>query len=154
MMIPRLTKLVRSDRGTATIELALFAPILATMVIGVIDMSSAFGRKLAIEQAAQRAIERVMQTTGEDTAEATIIQEASAQSGVTADDIDVTYRLECNQVLVADYDAECAAGEKEARYIQVVVSDVYHPMFPIHFTGYNADAGGYPITATVGMRTQ
>ena len=34
------------------------------MTIGVVDISNAFGRKLTLEQAAQRAIEKIMQTTG------------------------------------------------------------------------------------------
>jgi len=153
MMARRLLKLARDRRGTATIELALFAPILATMVIGVVDMSNAFSRKLAIEQAAERAIERVMQTTGEDTAEATIIDEASSQAGIPASNVTVTYRLECNQVYVADYDAECADGETESRYLEVHVTDTYTPMFPVHFAGIDAD-GTYHLSATAGMRTQ
>jgi hypothetical protein len=68
--------------------------------------------------------------------------------------VTVSYRLECDQVYVADYDAECSTGQKEARYIEVVVSDVYQPMFPLHFGSYNSDAGGYLISAKAGMRTQ
>ena len=64
-MISKLFRdFARDARGTATIELAVFAPVLATLVIGVVDMSMAFGRKLSIEQAAQRSIEKVMRTTG------------------------------------------------------------------------------------------
>ena len=45
------------------IELALVAPVLALMVIGIVDMSNAFSRKLALEQGAQRASRKIMQTT-------------------------------------------------------------------------------------------
>ena len=80
-MISRLFRHFASDsRGTATIELAIFAPVLATMVIGVVDMSMAYGRKLSIEQAAQRSIEKVMQTTGSSTPDETIISEAATQA--------------------------------------------------------------------------
>lgn len=153
-MMMRLLNLCRDERGVATIELALFAPILAGMVIGVVDMSNAYSRKLACEQAAQRAIEKVMQTTGEDTPAQTIIDEASAQANIDPSKVTVNYRLECNQVHIADYDAECATGETEARYIEVQVSDVYQPMFPIHFASYDSGAGGYRISAKAGMRTQ
>ena len=165
-MTGRIFKLSRDERGVATIELALFAPILATMIIGVVDMSNAYSRKLACEQAAQRAIEKVMQTTGDETPADTIIEEASDQANVPEANVSVTYRLECNQVHVTDYDAECADGEKEARYIEVQVKDVYEPMFPMHFGGYAEDkdtdgdgpdldgADGYPISAKAGMRTQ
>jgi len=165
-MMPLVRKLRDDKRGVATIELALFAPVLATMIIGVVDMSNAYSRKLACEQAAQRAIEKVMQTTGEETPEQTIIDEASAQANVPAENVTVSYRLECDQVYVEDYDAECDTGETEARYIEVEVKDVYEPMFPLHFASYAVDndddgdgpdldgADGYPISAKAGMRTQ
>lgn len=152
-MIKRILNATRDQRGTATIELALFAPILATLVIGVIDMSMAFGRKLAVEQAAQRAIEKVMQTTGTTTPAATVIAEAADQADVPEENVTVTYRLECDEVKVDDYSASCADGEYEARYIEVAVTDRYTPMFPLHFSGIKDD-GTYHINATAGMRTQ
>ena len=150
-----LSKMRQDVRGVATIELALYAPLLATLTIGVIDMSNAFGRKLALEQAAQRAVERVMQTTGDTTVEETIKQEAADQADVPVDQVTVTFQMECNQALQDDYDNDvCATGEDEARYLMVTVTDVYEPMFPVHFAGYDEDEGGYPITAEAGMRTQ
>ena len=62
-MMRRLVKLAREDRGAAVIELALIAPVLALLIIGVTDISIAYGRKLELEQAVQRSIEKVMQTT-------------------------------------------------------------------------------------------
>lgn len=166
MMARRLFKLTRDRRGTATIELALFAPILAMMVIGVVDMSNALGRKLAVEQAAQRAIEKVMQTTGVKSVADTIIDEVADQANIPDEDkaqkITVTYRLECDDAAAqtssdaTTFDGfSCASGTvRKARYIQVQVKDTYKPMFPMHFAGFDSKASGYPITATAGMRTQ
>jgi Flp pilus assembly pilin Flp len=153
MMKRLINRLRRDDRGVAIIELALYAPILATMTIGVVDMSNAFGRKLALEQAAQRAIEKVMQTTGDATVEDTIIAEAADQADVPISQVTVTYRLECDGANVADYSLSCTMGQKEARYILIEVKDNYTPMFPIRFSGINAD-GTYHIAARAGMRTQ
>ena len=154
-MMRRLLSRLRSDvRGVATIELALYAPLLATLTIGVVDMSNAFGRKLALEQAAQRAIERVMQTTADTTVEETIKQEAAEQADIPEEQVTVTYRMECNQVLQDDFENDvCSTGEDEARYLMVTVTDTYTPMFPVHFSGINAD-GTYHISASAGMRTQ
>jgi Flp pilus assembly pilin Flp len=143
----------RDKRGVATIELAIFAPILATLVIGVVDMSMAVARKLSIEQAAQRSIEKVMQTTGTSTPDDTIIAEASAQAGVPAENVTVSYRLECDDVHVADYSEKCDEGEIEARYLEVQVIDAYDPMFSYHFGGI-AEDGKYHMSATAGMRIQ
>ena len=57
-------RLLRDERGAAVIELALVAPVLALMVIGIVDISNAYSRKLALEQGAQRAIEKIMQHHG------------------------------------------------------------------------------------------
>jgi Flp pilus assembly protein TadG len=143
---------LRDDRGAAVIELALIAPVLALMTIGVIDISQAFGRKLTLEQAAQRAVEKVMQTTGDTTPEGTIKAEAAAQGDVAEDDVTVTYRMECDGEEQADFDTECAAGETESRWLMVTVSGTYEPMFPMHFFG-DEDDNIYHMTAVAGMRT-
>lgn len=164
-MMSRRNSLRRDERGTATIELALFAPILAAMVIGVIDMSMAYSRKLQIEQSAQRAIEKVMQTTGETSVATTIIDEVADQANIPdsekASKIAVNYRLECDdEPPVTSSDAttfdtyNCAEGTvHESRYIEVVVNDSYDPMFHMTFSGLDAD-GTYHIRATAGMRTK
>src|SRR6058998_2081395 len=100
------SKLRADDRGAAVIELALVAPVLALMVIGIVDMSNAFSKKLALEQGVQRAVERIMQTTADDTVEGTLKTEVVCQvngttsgtcntSPITTANVTVTYRLEC-----------------------------------------------------------
>lgn len=146
--------LARDRRGSAVIEFAILAPVLATLTIGAIDMSQAFGRKLQLEQAAQRAIEKVANTTGVSTVEATIKQEAVAQAtDITTDQVDVAFRLECNYVEQADPDGDCAAGETTNRYILVEVSDTYDPIFGVTFAGLDAD-GTYHVRAKAGVRVQ
>ena len=176
MIRPRLRALARNERGAVIIELAFVAPVLALMAIGVVDLSNAYSRKLALEQGAQRAIEKIMQTTDYDTVEATLTNEALCQvngtnadgsckvAPITASNVIVSYRLECSasggtmttQTSTNDaiFDAYiCAPGTtKEARYIQIALTDNYQAMFPVHFSGFSA--GGYPISATAGMRTK
>jgi len=162
-MIGRLKFLRRDDRGAVIIEFAFVAPILALITIGVVDMSNAFGKKLMLEQAAQRSIEKIMQTTGELTVEQTIAAEAVCQyngttSGgtcktapITTDNVTVSHRLECNGVVTTNDD--CGTNETESRWIQVTVRDAYEPMFPVHFGGVGED-GKYHFQAVAGMRTE
>lgn len=162
MIRPRI-KLSRDRRGAAVVELALVAPILATMVIGVSDISIAYGKKLALEQAAQRAIEKVAQTTGENTPEDTIKQEALCQYNGTANDgtcltapitaanVAVTYSLKCDGV-ETPYTSDCIGTQVETRYISTTVSDQYTPMFDLKF-GTHAD-GTYHLSGTAGVRVQ
>ncbi|MCY7279474.1 MAG: pilus assembly protein, partial [Sphingomonas bacterium] len=72
----RFLTLWREQRGAAIIELAIVAPVIALMTVGVVDLSNGFGNKLKLEQAAQRSIEKVMQTTGITSVETTIVNEA------------------------------------------------------------------------------
>lgn len=173
----RLQRALLADQaGAAVIELALIAPVLAVMVVGIVDMSNAFGRKLALEQGVQRAVERIMQTTANTTVEDTLKTEVVCQVNGTNDDgtcktspittanVTVTFRLEC-----ADKDGNIssqtatdpdifdafvcgAATVSQAKYIAVAVTDKYTPMFPIHFYAIDAD-GTYHLSATAGMRT-
>ena len=161
-----ISQLKQDRRGVATIELALYAPMLALLTIGTIDISNAVGRKLACEQAVQRAIEKVMQTTGVLDVSNTIINEVALQANIPDDEkaskIIVTYSLECDDDAPqtstdsTTFDTyKCDTGTvSEARYIEVEVNDVYEPMFPVHFSAFSGTDGGYPITATAGMRTQ
>ncbi len=152
-MIRLINSIRRDERGAAIIELAMAAPVLALMTIGIVDMSNAFGRKLALEQAAQRAIEKVMQTTEDDTVESVIVSEAATQGNVPTDNVEVEYILECDGSKQSDPEGNCPSGQREARYLTVEVTDTYTPMFPVHFAGIKSD-GKYHISATAGMRTQ
>lgn len=164
MMRRLLSQLKQDQAGVATIELALYAPLLALMTIGVVDMSNAFSRKLACEQAVQRAIEKVMQTTGVTDVSTTIVNEVADQANIPdaekATKITVTYSLECDDDApqtssdATTFDTfTCPGGTvSEARYIEVQVNEVYEPMFALHFGAY--EGTGYPIKATAGMRTQ
>jgi Flp pilus assembly protein TadG len=170
-------KLAVDKRGVATIELALVAPMLALIAAGVVDLSNAFSRKLALEQGAQRAIEKIMQTTAATTVEGTLKEEAVCQvngtnadgscktSPITASDVTVTFRLECNSsaggisaqtsTSSSTFDTfTCSSGTmKQARYIQVALTDKYTPMFPAYYFGQGSD-GTYHISAVAGMRTK
>jgi hypothetical protein len=178
-MMRFVRKISRDGKGTATIELALLAPVLATFVIGITDVSIVVGRRLEIEQAAHRAIEKQMQTTGALTVEETIKKEAVCQINgtdvdadgvetcdtgrITTANVTVTYTLECtssggaittqattSSTTFEGYACDEDAGETPARYIEVAVTDTYTPMFDIHFgTG---DDGIYQLEAKAGMR--
>nr|WP_283938455.1 TadE family protein [Sphingomonas alba] len=162
-----MVRSLRSDEdGAAIIELALVAPVLALLTIGTVDMANAFGSKLRLEQAAQRSIEKVMQTTGELTVEDTIANEAVCQyngtnedgtcksAPLTTSDVTVTHRLECDGVLkeTTATDDDCPVGQKESRWIQVQVDYDYDPLFSYHFSAI--DNGKYHITTIAGMRTE
>lgn len=162
-MMPRLRSLIRDDDGAAIIELAIVAPVLALLTIGVVDLSNGFSRKLQLEQGAQRAVEKVMQTTGVLSVENTIANEVVCQvngteangtcktAPITTANVTVEHRTECDGAVEADGD--CEEDQNEAIWLKVTVWSDYEPMFPMRFSGVD-EGGKYRIQAVAGMRTQ
>lgn len=172
-----IKQLLQDEEGAALIELGLVAVLLTTMAAGVIDLSSAYSRKLGLEQAAQRAIEKIMQTTGGDTVESTLKNEAVCQvNGTNADgtcknapittaNVTVTYRLICRtnagvektnttKTDPTEFDAlTCQSGSPVPnRFIEVAISDTFKGIFVHKFL--SGDGQSIQINAAAGMRTQ
>jgi len=179
MNASRLTRLLTNERGAAVIEMAMVAPVLALGVVGIVDVSNAYSRKLALEQGVQRAVEKIMNTTESTTVEATLANEVQCQvNGSTTSGsvttcntsptqaITVTWRLDCkvgstttsqSTTVSATYDQwiiDCTnLGGTKAGYVQVAVTDKYSPMFPIHFASFTSSDSTYHLIATAGVRT-
>ena len=150
-MIKRFNSLGRDQSGAAIVELAIIAPMIALLTVGIVDLSNGFSRKLKIEQAAQRSIEKIMNTSASDTIENTLAAEAADQADVPLANVTVTYRLECDGA--ATDAAECTEDQDTSQWITVTVVDQYEPLFSRHFAGINGD-GTYHLSATAGVRIQ
>ncbi len=159
-----LLKLRRDERGASIIEMALTAPFLAALVIGMVDISRGYHAKLTLEQAAQRAVEKAMQGMQGD--ESTDIfqglqQEAALVADVEEEDVEVRYWLECNGVsqnasaatMAADYEKVCQPGEVYSRHLNVRIEKVYTPMFQTKWLGSNPD-GTFDLIGEAGLRVQ
>ena len=162
-MSAHLQRLSRDDRGTAIVELALAAPILAMLIMGAVDVGGAFSRRLALEQGAQRAVEKVMQTTELENVQNTIALEVALQAQVDEDQVTVTFPRYCGDREMPDVERDengfaegdpCEEDETEAHYIMVDVSDEYEPLFSALHMGTKLPNGNYAIRAKAGMRTK
>ncbi|GAA4716214.1 hypothetical protein GCM10023325_10760 [Sphingomonas lutea] len=154
----------RDERGASVIELALTAPFLAAMVIGMVDISRGYNAKLELEQVAQRAIEKAMQGMQGDESQS-IFQglraETAAAAGVPTNAVQVRYWLECNGVRqnnnvatqAADYEKVCQNGQVYSRHLNVRIEKAYVPMFETRFLGSNAD-GSFTLVGEAGLRVQ
>jgi Flp pilus assembly protein TadG len=160
-VIRRLRTLVRDCRGASIIELALTAPFLASLIIGMVDISRGYSAKVQLTQAAQRAVEKAMQGKKETDLYDTLQAEAATAAGVATTAVTVKYWLECNGVskytsaatMTADYDQVCPSGQTYARYVTVDITKAFTPMFSTRFAGANAD-GTYTLHGTAGIRVQ
>ena len=153
-------RLLRNERGNSFVELGLVAPLLAAMLIGMVDISRAYSAKLQIEQSAQRAIEKVQQYNTSDSTYNTLKTEAASAAraaGFTAvldTDVTIDYWLECNGTRQADYNTVCPSGQAYARWITLDIPAKFTPMFSSRrWPGSNTD-GTYTIHGKAGLRTQ
>lgn len=160
-MMKKLAHLVRDERGTSVTELALLAPILASLVIGMTDLSLAYSAKLQLEQAAQRSIEKAMNGKKEAALFETLLTEATEAADVEEDAVEVSYWLECDGVsqntspatMEADYGKVCADTEAYARYVNVRIEKDFEPTFSTEWLGANTD-GSFTLVGEAGVRVQ
>jgi Flp pilus assembly protein TadG len=150
----RLPRFVKDDRGAAIMELALVAPILASLLIGMVDLSRAYSYKLQLEQAAQRAIEKVQQYQTSTSTYGTLQTEAATAAGVPTSNVTIDYWLECNGTRAASYDSVCSGGQTYARWVTVTVEGTFTPMFRSKYYPRANANGTFTIQGKTGMRTQ
>ena len=149
----RLRRLLRNDRGAAVIELALVAPIFGAMIVGVVDLSRGYSAKLQLEQASQRAIEKVMNGQATYSTATALKTEAATVAGVEESAVTVDFWLECNGTRATDYGTVCTPGQTYARFMSVAITKSFTPMFVKKFAGANSD-GTYTLTGKTAVRTQ
>lgn len=147
-----LATIARDERGNSIIELALVVPLLSSLLIGMVDISRGYSAKLQLQQAAQQAIEKVMQTNASSSVIASLTGEATAAAGVGST-ATVDFWLECNGTRQSDYNTSCSSGQTYARYLTVDITKAYAPMFRVKFLGSNND-GTFTLHGKAGIRTQ
>ena len=159
-MIQKLRNLCADDRGAALIEMALATPFFAAVLMGMVDLSRAYSERLQLEQATQRAIEKVFNNQTQSTSYNTLKSEAvsaaqdAGYTNVTASDVTIDYWLECDGVRQTNYDTNCTGTQVYARYINVAIQKKFTPHFGTqYFPGANSD-GTFTLKADAGIRTQ
>ena len=165
-MMARLWTILRDEKGTSLIEMGFVAPILAALAVGMVDIARGYTSKLALEQSAHRAIEKVQQYQSTsstydllDTEAASAARDAGFSSAADSD-VSIDYWLECNGTRQGDgtagngYNDTCDPGQTYTRYISLTITQKFKPLFGTkYFPGANSD-GTYTIKGTAAIRTQ
>ena len=149
-----IRKLIGCERGNSFVEMALAAPILATLLLGMIDISRGVAMKLQLVQAAQRTVELVQRSGFQysDIADLETESEAAAGAGSNAT---VTGWLECGSSTTRlAWTATCTSGQAYSRHMDVTITQSFTPLFGSRFfPGSNPD-GTFTLTALSGVRVQ
>jgi Flp pilus assembly protein TadG len=159
-MIRNVALLARDERGASIIEMAMAIPVLASLLIGMVDISRAYSAKLQLEQSAYRAIEKVQQYQATESTYTTLQTEAGTAaraagfSNVADSDVVIDYWLECNGTRQSNYDTVCGSGQTYARWVTVDIPGTFTPMFSSrHWPGANTN-GTFTLHGQAGLRTQ
>jgi hypothetical protein len=152
----RLPAIIRDQSGNSVIEMALAAPLLASLLIGMVDISRAVTAKVSLEQAAQRTIERVQAAPDFDTDEIPDLEADAEEAAGTGSDATVTAWLECDHDgTKLDYDdGTCGSGSTYARYVNVSITNTFTPMFGTRFFPGANDNGTVDVSGQATVRTQ
>lgn len=146
--------LLRDIGGTSVVEFALITPALLVVLGGVIDGSRLLVDKLALQQAADRAIGMASIGGVASGAFAQIQAEAASAAGVPSSNVTVSYWLECDGVRQDMFNANCASGQQVGRFASVTIAGSYTPIFPWSAIAANAQGGSIAISGDASVRVQ
>ena len=146
-----LARLARDQKGATLIEFGLSLPIMVLIVVGISDVSMGYSRKLTVEAAIFRTLERAHAREANNNF--TWMQaEAAAAAGVPTSQVTVDSWLECNRARQTSFTGSCPNGSETGRYVSVNINTTYTPRF-----GYSPLAtsnGTVPIQAGAALRIQ
>ncbi len=136
-MIRQLQSIAADERGTTFIEMGVALPLLCFLLLGMVDVSLAYSEKLALEQSAFRALEKIQQagythstTVPNDLTRLEDDAEAAAGTGSAATP---TAFLECRSgtqtPTYPGYSSSCPVGWTSARYVGVSITKTHTPSF-------------------------
>lgn len=166
-MIRKPQNLLGCDRGASVIEFALAAPFIATLLLGMIEVSRAYSDRLMLEQAAQRTIEKVQQQRAVSSDYSSLRDEAAAAASVSRNNVVVRQWLECTPTDGAGNPTGSPVSQGEnsltnqcpngtdipSRYVTVAITKTFTPVVGARYLGANDD-GSYTLAGEAGVRIQ
>ncbi len=155
----RIAGLHRDERGLSTIEFAAMAPVLAFMVMGIIDLSAGFAQRFALQQAVNRTIEIAQIGTVYDDY-SFLEAKAAAAAGVPAEQVELRQWAVCDGGDDVGFHETCEEEGAStvvppvARYVELDVRKFYDPLFSsVGYPNRQAD-GTVELQAKVALRVQ
>ena len=162
--------LAQDERGASIVELALLAPFLGTLMLGMVDLGQGISARHDLQQAVNHAMELALtrdppvDESGAPSYD--YLREAAASAaGLPVDSVTLTPWFECNGAAPDDEEAEanvCSpdadGNPKEvARYVRIRIATVYTPTFrygPIALSSAANSDGTVPMAAEAAIRMQ
>jgi Flp pilus assembly pilin Flp len=136
--LEKLRSCLKDERGVSAIEFAFLAPILATLILGIIDLSTGLSHRFTLQQALNRSLEMVqanrVQTgpQGGTLDYSFLRQEVATAADVPLADVTLTNWRECDGARQSTPEGICpdvpatattpARPADTARYLELTVT--------------------------------
>ncbi|MFZ5608107.1 MAG: hypothetical protein ACOY99_00690 [Pseudomonadota bacterium] len=126
--INRLKALAHDRAGTGVAELALMAPLLALMMVALVDVSLGLGFKLKLQRTAKAASELALVKRPVNN-DVSYIEDAARQAYQSPTLMaQAALQCECPDGTAVACGDPCPGGARRQTYLAVDVSDAYRPL--------------------------
>ena len=150
-------RLGSSTKGVGAIEFALFAPVLAIMILGVADTARVISTRLTLQQAVNRALEKAAVGTVQTDYQYLAVEVASA-AAIPVGNVDVDAWLECDRTRQPLLSGSCEEGQMVSRYVRLTARKEHKLLFPLSKFGVkvlnSGPDGTMPMKAESALRVQ
>ncbi|HEY0027107.1 MAG TPA: TadE/TadG family type IV pilus assembly protein [Allosphingosinicella sp.] len=126
--LKNLRSCLKDERGVSAIEFAMLVPVLATLILGIIDLSTGLSQRFSLQQAVNRSLEIVqanrVKANDQGTQDYNFLKKAVVD-GAPGASVTLTQWLECSGTKQGDYEGACAANQDTARYLELRATRVF-----------------------------
>ena len=138
--------LLRDNKGTAAIEVAVVSPVLLMMSLGGYDLASMVSRRTALQEVTAESAAIVMAAIAENddlatlgledngtvntnnTSLGTIKSAAMASSGLSASHVTISKKVKCGTgTSVQSGNTTCSSGDETSTYLEIRLNGSYTP---------------------------
>lgn len=144
-------RLGRQRRGNAAIEMALIAPALVLLLVGLADYGTAIYRRMQVQNAAQAGADFAMRNGFNNAAIVAAVTNASAFVGLTATPapVEACGCASVSAVAPAICGSTCAGGRAAGTYVTVSATGTHTTLLP-----YPGIPSSFTFVATSTTRTR
>lgn len=114
-------------RGTSLIELAIVAPVLAGLLLGMVDGSLLVQRRIELQEVAAQLANIAASKAPTTSTITDLTAVASSMAGIPQNQVTLTLGIRCNNGSIKALDATCNAGEQHSTIMTIRLQDEFGP---------------------------
>jgi Flp pilus assembly pilin Flp len=116
---------IRDDRGTSMIELAIVAPMLAGLMLGMVDVSLLVQRRLELQEATAQLANIAAATAPNSLTLAGLRTAGAHLAHVPEDQVTLALGIRCNNGPIQPLGSGCDAGQQRSNMLTIRIQDQF-----------------------------